>query len=98
MSREEIADKVIEVIKNAVSIDLTKYADQLAEKSLFDLEIGLLPRDLLEIFFELQKVFDIAFEETDVIDSRFDMLPNIVECIYKRKVEALRGGELFTNA
>ena len=65
MSREEIADKVIEVIKNAVNIDLTKYADQLAEKSLFDLEIGLLPRDLLEIFFELQKVFDIAFEETD---------------------------------
>ena len=32
MSREEIADKVIEVIKNAVNIDLTKYADQLAEK------------------------------------------------------------------
>ena len=79
---------MIEVIKNAVSIDLTKYADQLAEKSLFDLEIGLLPRDLLEIFFELQKVFDITFEETDVIDSRFDMFPNIVECIYKKQMDA----------
>ena len=92
MSREEIADKVIEVIKNAVSIDLTKYADQLAEKSLFDLEIGLLPRDLLEIFFELQKVFDITFEETDVIDSRFDMFPNIVECIYKKQMDATQAG------
>lgn len=88
MGREEIADKVVEVIKRAVNIDLTKYSDQLTEKSLFDLEIGLLPRDLLEIFFELQKAFNIAFEEKDVIDSRFDMLPDIVECIYKKKVDA----------
>lgn len=88
MSREEIADEVIKVIKNAVNLDLTKYADQLMGKSLFDLEIGLLPRDLLEIFFELLKVFNIAFEETDVIDSRFDMLSNIVECIYKKQMDA----------
>ena len=47
---------------------------------------GLLPRDLLEVFFELQKAFNIVFEEKDVIDSRFDMLPNIVECIYEKKV------------
>ena len=45
-----------------------------------------MPRDLLEVFFELQKAFNIVFEEKDVIDSRFDMLPNIVECIYEKKV------------
>ncbi len=88
MSREEIADKVIEVIKNAVNIDLTNYSDLLTKKSLFDLEIGLLPRDLLEIFFALQKAFNITFEEKDVINSRFDMFPNIVECIYEKKMSA----------
>ena len=88
MSKEEIANKVIEVINNAVKVDLANYSNLLTEKSLFDLEIGLLPRDLLEIFFELQEAFNITFEEKDVIDSRFDMLPNIVECIYEKKMAA----------
>lgn len=86
MSKEEIANKVIEVINNAVKVDLANYSNLLTEKSLFDLEIGLLPRDLLEFFFELQKAFNITFEEKDVMDSRFDMLPNIVECIYEKKM------------
>jgi len=89
MCKEEITNKVIEVINNAVKVDLANCSDQLMEKSLFDLEIGLLPRDLLEVFFELQKAFNIVFEEKDVIDSRFDMLPNIVECIYEKKVGVL---------
>lgn len=84
MSKDEIKNKVIEVIKNAVNEDIAKFSDQQLEKSLFDLEIGFLPRDLLEVFFELQTAFSITFEEKDVTDSRFDILSNIVDCIYDK--------------
>ncbi|EOS22339.1 hypothetical protein C804_05745 [Lachnospiraceae bacterium A4] len=86
MSREEIKNKVIRIIDDTVNVNLDSFSNQQLERSLFDLEIGLLPRDLLEIFFELQNVFNINFEESDIINSRFDVLENIVECIYVKEM------------
>lgn len=82
MNREEIKNEVIRIINDTVNVNLANFSNQQLEQSLFDLEVGLLPRDLLEIFFELQNAFEINFDESDIINSRFDVLENIVECIY----------------
>ena len=82
MNREEIKNEVIRIINDTVNVNLANFSNQQLEQSLFDLEVGLLPRDLLEIFFQLQNAFEINFDESDIINSRFDVLENIVECIY----------------
>ena len=66
MSREEIKNKVIRIIDDTVNVNLDSFSNQQLERSLFDLEIGLLPRDLLEIFFELQNVYNITFFKINI--------------------------------
>lgn len=51
--------------------------------SLLDPRNGLAPRDLLVIFFELQKQFNIEFTEEDIISQRFDFMNNIVNAVMK---------------
>ena len=45
--------------------------------SLLDPRNGLMPRDLIVLFFELQKHYKIKFVEQDIIANRFDYLDNI---------------------
>ena len=42
--------------------------------SLLDPRNGLMPRDLIVLFFELQKHYKIKFVEQDIIANRFDYL------------------------
>ena len=49
--------------------------------SLLDPRNGLMPRDLIVLFFELQKHYKIKFVEQDIIANRFDYLDNIVKAV-----------------
>lgn len=40
-----------------------------------------MPRDLIVLFFELQKHYKIKFVEQDIIANRFDYLDNIVKAV-----------------
>lgn len=53
--------------------------------SLIDPRNGLMPRDLLVLFFELQKEFDVTFTEQNIIDQRFDFVDQIVNAIFENK-------------
>ena len=54
--------------------------------SLLDPRNGLLPRDLLRLFFEIQEEFDVDFDEKDIITRRFDYIDNIVNSVLDKKV------------
>lgn len=82
MNRVEIAEKVIECIGKKFSLQLEE--NIVKEYSLLDPRVGLTPRDLLVLFMELQKIFDIQFAEEDVIDQRFDYLDNIIDAIMQK--------------
>lgn len=84
MNREEIAKKVVGYISEKFSLKLEESI--IKEYSLLDPRIGLMPRDLLVLFMEMQKIFDICFVEEDVIEKRFDYLDNIVDAIMKKVV------------
>ena len=49
--------------------------------SLLDPRNGLMPRDFIVLFFELQKHYKIKFVEQDIIANRFDYLDNIVKAV-----------------
>lgn len=86
MNRDEIAEKVIECIRKKFSLQLDEHI--VKGYSLLDPRIGFTPRDLLVLFMELQKIFDICFIEEDVIEKRFDYLDNIVYAIEKKVIMA----------
>ena len=54
--------------------------------SLLDPRNGLLPRDLLRLFFEIQEEFDVDFDEKDIITRRFDYIDNMVNSVLDKKV------------
>lgn len=82
MNREEIKIKVVRYIKEKFSLELGESI--IKEFSLLDPRIGLTPRDLLVLFMDMQKVFDIRFVEEDIMEKRFDYLDNIVDAIMKK--------------
>lgn len=86
MKREEITKKVVAYIKEKFSLELGE--NIIKEYSLLDPRIGLTPRDLLVLFMDMQKIYDIRFVEEDIIENRFDYLDNIVYAIEKKVIMA----------
>lgn len=88
MDKQMIEAIVNEIFKNKFSIDMGRLSEEQKTRSLLDKTIGLVPRDLLVLFFELQKAFNISFREEDVSEIRFDYYYNIIETIYQRQALA----------
>lgn len=77
-----LKSRIIDVIERELNI---KLSDNINYKySLLDPRIGLKPRDLLVIFFSLQKFFDIEFDDKDILERRFDFLDNIVVAVQEK--------------
>ncbi|QNU67996.1 hypothetical protein EHE19_006010 [Ruminiclostridium herbifermentans] len=85
MDRKKIEDSLNKIFKEKFLIDMKKVPDRQKECSLLDKEFGLMPRDLIVLFFELQKVFNVEFQEEDITNTRFDYYYNIIDIIYKKQ-------------
>jgi peptide maturation system acyl carrier-related protein len=88
MDRQLIEVEVNKIFKKKFSIDISSLSEEQKTHSLLDKNIGLLPRDLLVLFFELQEAFNISFREEDICEIRFDYYYNIIEIIYQRQALA----------
>lgn len=77
-----LKERIIDVIEKELNIHFIDNVD--FQYSLLDPRIGLKPRDLLVIFFELQEVFHITFGERDIVEKRFDFLDNIVTSVQEK--------------
>jgi acyl carrier protein len=86
MRTREIRDEIIELISDKVGIDKDRLYHYGKDKSLLDASIGLQPRDMLTLFFDLQRKYRISFAESDIIEKRFDFLDNIVDAIIDKQV------------
>lgn len=85
MEKQEIKNKVFKILSDKLKINFS--ASELPQYSLLDPKIGLLPRDLLVLFFELQKEFQISFEEKDIIEKRFDYMDIMIDIIAEKLEE-----------
>lgn len=84
MNRKDIETQLKNIIKEKMNIELDQLKVDYMTNSLLDPEIGLVPRDLLVIFFEMQTLCGIEFDENDVIKKRFDFFTNIVDSICEK--------------
>ena len=78
MEKEPIEKWIEEYIENTIHITVDK------KISLLDPRNGMLPRDLLQLYFAVESYFGIKFEERNVIDERFDYLCNMVDAIQEK--------------
>lgn len=82
MEKKEIKNRIFEILNNRFKIRFS--VAELPQYSLLDPRIGLLPRDLLMLFFEVQKEFQISFEEKDIMEKRFDYLDTMIDIIAEK--------------
>lgn len=86
MKKTEIKNKIYEILNDKMKIRFS--VEELPQYSLLDPRIGLMPRDLLMLFFELQKEFQISFEEKDIMEKRFDYLDTMIDIIAEKLEKA----------
>lgn len=78
MEKDAIKAWIKEYIENTIHITVDE------KLSLLDPRNGMLPRDLLQLYFAIESHFEIKFEEGNVLDERFDYLCNMVDAIQEK--------------
>lgn len=74
-----LEEKIIGIIEKELHIN---FADAVnPQYSLLDPRNGLQPRDLLVVFLALQRELDFTFEDGDILEHRFDFIPEMVEAV-----------------
>lgn len=80
MKKSDILEEIMELLKNKFGVQVEK----LGHISLLDPSIGMFPRDLFTLFFDLQNKYGIKFAESDVLDKRFDYFDELIEIVYQK--------------
>ena len=80
MQKTDIIRDVTEILKNKFNVQV----EEIEHISLLDPAIGMLPRDLFTLFFDLESKYDIKFVESDVLDKRFDYIDELIEIVYQK--------------
>lgn len=81
-------DTVVSTLKNIFArrfdIDMEQKEGALLDKHLLGIDIGLEPRDLIYLYFDIEKEFDINIPDEDVAEGKFNTFNNIAEIIYNQ--------------
>lgn len=77
MQKTDVIRDVTEILKNKFNVQV----EEIEYISLLDPAIGMLPRDLFTLFFDLQNKYGIKFVESDVLDKRFDYFDELTEIV-----------------
>ena len=63
------------------NIDMEQQEGTLLDKHLLGIDIGLQARDLIYLYFDIEREFGIAIPEEDIAGDKFNTFNNIVEII-----------------
>lgn len=85
MTREEAKRVIDNILTEKLHFDVTKLTDQQKGESLLSPQYGFMAIDLFVLYMELEKELNVHFAQEDVIEKRFDVYNNIVDCIMEKK-------------
>jgi len=66
------------------NIDMEQQEGILLDKHLLGMDIGLEARDLIYLYFDIEKEFDITLPDEDIAEGKFTTFNNIAEIIYNQ--------------
>lgn len=78
-----ILSKMQEIFAERFALDLNNYTEQDLERSLLSNTFRLSGRDLVYLFYDVEKVFKIKIPEEDILDGKFSSINQIVNIIQK---------------
>ncbi len=79
-----IFSRINEIFIDALDMDLNNYNKRDYEDPLLGNKFRLEPRDLLYLFFEIEKKFGITIPEQAVMEGKFDSIKNIYDIVYNQ--------------
>lgn len=77
----EIYNKLVGIFKDRFDMDFGSMEASALDEELLGGKLKLRPRDLLYIFFDIEKEFGIAIPETEIVQGRFNTFSNIAGII-----------------
>lgn len=75
----QINKKLKDIFKDRFNLDICH--ESFLNKQLLGKEIGLQPRDLIYLFFDVENTFGIKIKEEYIVTHKFDTFDNICEII-----------------
>jgi peptide maturation system acyl carrier-related protein len=76
-----IETKLEKIFRERFGIDIKSLDDEKRRKNLLGCEFCMVPRDLLYLFFDIEREFDIDLPEEEIAAGRFNSLENIASII-----------------
>ena len=77
----KIATELKGIFKQRFEMDLGDYNEEALDKELLGYEFNMQPRDLLYLFFDIEKEFGITIPQEDIAEGRFNTFNNIAVII-----------------
>lgn len=78
-----ILSKLQEIFAERFALDLNNYTEQDFERSLLSKTFRLSGRDLVYLFYDVEKVFKIEIPEKDILQGNFSSINQITNIIQK---------------
>lgn len=90
ISRQEVVNILERIFKLRFNIEFDGQCDGMKDKPLLGKEMRLAPRDLLYLYFDVEREFGMTIPEEDIITGRFGSYNSILEiiCDYKKAYAA----------
>ncbi len=79
---EHIEKRLDKILKNRFGLEMNSIKEALRDKKLLGQEFGMLPRDLLYLFFDIETEFLIRIPQEAVACGEFNTYNNICKIIY----------------
>ncbi len=80
----EIEERLKKLFRVRLNIDFDKYDRSFLGKLLLGREICMTPRDLLYVFFDVEKEFEVKIPQSDIVSGKFITFNNIYEIICRQ--------------
>lgn len=73
----DIKQLIMNIIEKKMSVNIKGFGDNVFDKELTGSNMQLKARDLLRLYFEVEKEFKINIPEHDIMDGHFNSINNI---------------------
>lgn len=82
-----IKKKLKDIFEYRFEIKEDSWTDDLMNKKLLGLDIGLYPSDMLYIFFDIESEFDITIPQEEIARGNFDSFNAILQVVERQLTE-----------
>jgi peptide maturation system acyl carrier-related protein len=84
--KSQVEAGIFRIFKDRFNIDFNELGEEYFRKSLLGQDFQLAARDLLYIYFDIKKEFNIIIPEEDIAKGKFSTLNGLIEIVINQKM------------